>query len=27
MANLLRGNVVVEVARHLPENIQLVIHS
>ncbi|HTG43868.1 MAG TPA: universal stress protein, partial [Verrucomicrobiae bacterium] len=27
LVNLLRGNVVVEVARSLPENIQLVIHS
>lgn len=27
LATLLRGNVVVEVARNLPENIQLIIHS
>jgi amino acid transporter/nucleotide-binding universal stress UspA family protein len=27
MAKLLRGNVVAEVARDLPENIQLIIHS
>jgi amino acid transporter/nucleotide-binding universal stress UspA family protein len=27
LAKLLRGNVVTEVAKHLPENIQLVIHS
>jgi amino acid transporter/nucleotide-binding universal stress UspA family protein len=27
MAKLLRGNVVTEVARDLPENIQLIIHS
>ena len=27
MAKLLRGDVVTEVARNLPENIQLVIHS
>ena len=27
MAKLLRGNVVSEVARDLPENIQLIIHS
>jgi len=27
MAKLLRGNVVSEVARNLPENIQLIIHS
>jgi nucleotide-binding universal stress UspA family protein len=27
LANLLKGNVVNEVARHLPENIQLVIHG
>jgi len=27
LATLLRGNVVMEVARNLPENIQLIIHS
>ena len=27
LVNLLKGNVVTEVARHLPENIQLVIHG
>jgi amino acid transporter/nucleotide-binding universal stress UspA family protein len=27
LTNLLRGNVVVEVAKNLPENIQLIIHS
>lgn len=27
LSKLLRGNVVTEVARHLPENIELVIHS
>ena len=27
LARLLKGNVVNEVARHLPENIQLVIHG
>ena len=27
LSKLLQGNVVTEVARHLPENIQLVIHS
>ena len=27
LANLLKGNVVNEVARHLPENIQLIIHG
>jgi amino acid transporter/nucleotide-binding universal stress UspA family protein len=27
LASLLKGNVVTEVANHLPENIQLVIHS
>ena len=27
MVMLLRGNVVAEVARNLPENIQLIIHS
>jgi hypothetical protein len=27
MARLLKGNVVERVASHLPENIQLIIHS
>jgi nucleotide-binding universal stress UspA family protein len=27
LARLLKGNVITEVARNLPENIQLVIHS
>jgi nucleotide-binding universal stress UspA family protein len=27
LAKLLKGNVVTEVAKNLPENIQLVIHS
>jgi hypothetical protein len=27
LAALLRGDVVTEVAKHLPENIQLVIHG
>ena len=27
LVNLLKGNVITEVAKNLPENIQLVIHS
>jgi nucleotide-binding universal stress UspA family protein len=27
MVKLLRGDIVAEVARNLPENIQLIIHS
>jgi len=27
LANLLKGNVVMEVAKNLPENIQMIIHG